>query len=92
MLRAGPGAHFLMGNGDSAPLHHSAYDVIDEALSHGVRLWATVVEARLGAAQFPEEATDSNEVREGVRLQICLESRIYTLAGRPYTLLHEEWV
>ncbi len=91
MLSAGPGAHFLMGNGDSALLHHSAYDVIDAALSHGVRRWVGLVEARLGAAQFPEEASDSNEFRGCSLAKMPGEAQL--CAGRkPYALLHEESV
>ena len=40
MLRLAPGAYVLIGNGDSAPLHHPAYDFNDAAIPHGVAYWA----------------------------------------------------
>ncbi|QRM32216.1 M20 aminoacylase family protein [Microvirga sp. VF16] len=48
MLHARPGAYIFMGNGDSAPLHHSGYDFNDEAMGYGIGLWIALVEARLG--------------------------------------------
>ena len=50
MLQARPGAYILVGNGDSAPVHHPAYDFDDEAIPAGCSWWAGVVEARLPAA------------------------------------------
>ena len=40
MLREVPGAYIFLGNGDSAPVHHPAYDFNDEAIAHGVAYWA----------------------------------------------------
>ncbi len=40
MLKRVPGAYIFIGNGDSAPLHHPAYDFNDEALPHGVAYWS----------------------------------------------------
>jgi amidohydrolase len=40
MLRRVPGAYIIMGNGNTAPLHHPAYDFNDEALPYGVAYWS----------------------------------------------------
>ena len=50
MLQARPGAYILVGNGDSAPVHHPAYDFDDEAIPAGCSWWAGVVERRMPAA------------------------------------------
>ena len=39
MLRRVPGAYIFLGNGDSAPVHHPAYDFSDAAIPHGVAYW-----------------------------------------------------
>jgi hippurate hydrolase len=44
MLEARPGAFIFMGNGDSAGLHHPAYDFNDAAISYGASYWARLVE------------------------------------------------
>jgi amidohydrolase len=44
MLEARPGAFMFMGNGESAGLHHPAYNFNDEAISHGVSYWVRLVE------------------------------------------------
>ena len=44
MLEARPGAFIFIGNGDSAGLHHPAYDFDDAALAHGIRYWVSLVE------------------------------------------------
>jgi len=49
MLEARPGAFIFMGNGDSAGLHHPAYDFNDEAISVGVSYWARLVETAMPA-------------------------------------------
>ncbi len=49
MLEARPGAFIFMGNGDSAGLHHPAYDFNDEAIPVGVGYWATLVETAMPA-------------------------------------------
>ena len=45
MLEQRPGAYILMGNGDTAGVHHPAYDFNDAAIPYGVSLWARIVEA-----------------------------------------------
>ncbi|MEM6677395.1 MAG: amidohydrolase [Pseudomonadota bacterium] len=42
-----PGAYVLIGNGDSAALHHPAYDFDDGALPAGVAFWSGLVERAL---------------------------------------------
>lgn len=49
MLEARPGAFVFIGNGDSAGLHHPAYDFNDAAIPLGIRYWVTLVETALGA-------------------------------------------
>ncbi len=50
MLEARPGAYIFMGNGDTAGLHHPAYDFNDDAIPHGASYWAKLVETLLPAA------------------------------------------
>ena len=50
MLEARPGAFIFVGNGDSAGLHHPAYDFNDEAIPAGVSFWARLVETAMPAA------------------------------------------
>ncbi len=47
MLEARPGAFIFLGNGDSAGLHHPAYDFNDAALPYGMNYWVELVEAAL---------------------------------------------
>ena len=49
MLEARPGALILVGNGDTAGLHHSEYDFNDAALPYGMSYWAELVETALAA-------------------------------------------
>jgi amidohydrolase len=49
MLEARPGAFIFIGNGDSASLHHPAYDFNDAALPYGMSYWAQLVETTLAA-------------------------------------------
>ena len=49
MLNARPGAFIFIGNGDSANLHHPAYDFNDEAIPHGVSYWVRLAETALAA-------------------------------------------
>ncbi len=49
MLEARPGAFIFMGNGDSAGLHHPAYDFNDDAIPVGVSYWARLVEMAMPA-------------------------------------------
>ena len=48
-LSIAPGAFANLGNGDSAPLHNSAYDFNDDVLVHGVRWFVELVRQRLPA-------------------------------------------
>jgi amidohydrolase len=47
MLEARPGAFIFLGNGDSAMLHHPAYDFNDAALPYGMSYWVELVETAL---------------------------------------------
>ncbi|MCA0279080.1 MAG: M20 family metallopeptidase [Proteobacteria bacterium] len=49
MLEARPGAFIFIGNGDSANLHHPAYDFNDEVIPHGVSYWVRLAETALAA-------------------------------------------
>ena len=49
MLLERPGAMILVGNGDTAGLHHPAYDFNDAAISAGVSYWARLAEKRMPA-------------------------------------------
>jgi len=50
MLEARPGAFILVGNGDTAMVHHPEYNFDDEAIPFGASFWAELVEERLPAA------------------------------------------
>ena len=49
MLQARPGAFIFCGNGDSAGLHHPAYNFNDEAIVFGTSYWVKLVEHTLAA-------------------------------------------
>ncbi len=49
MLEKRPGAFVFIGNGDSAGLHHPAYDFNDEAIVYGTSYWVRLVETQLAA-------------------------------------------
>lgn len=49
MLNARPGAFIFIGNGDTANLHHPAYDFNDEATAYGVSYWVRLAETALAA-------------------------------------------
>ena len=49
MLEAKPGAFIFVGNGDSAGLHHPAYNFNDEAILYGTSYWIKLVETQLAA-------------------------------------------
>jgi amidohydrolase len=49
MLEARPGAFIFCGNGDSAGLHHPAYNFNDEAIVYGTSYWIKLVETTLAA-------------------------------------------
>jgi amidohydrolase len=47
MLQERPGAFIWLGNGDSAGLHHPAYDFNDEAIPVGTSYWVRLAETAL---------------------------------------------
>ena len=49
MLEARPGAFIFCGNGDTAGLHHPAYNFNDEAIVYGTSYWIKLVENTLAA-------------------------------------------
>jgi hippurate hydrolase len=49
ILEAVPGAYIQIGNGDTADVHHPAYDFNDEAIPLGASYWAELVETRMPA-------------------------------------------
>ncbi|PWE30955.1 M20 aminoacylase family protein [Pararhodobacter marinus] len=49
MLEERPGAYILVGNGDTAMVHHPAYDFDDNAIPAGCSWWAGIVEQRMPA-------------------------------------------
>src|SRR2546421_10389827 len=50
MLNARPGAFIFVGNGDSAGLHHPAYDFNDEVIPIGTSYWVKLVEVALAGS------------------------------------------
>ena len=49
MLEARPGAFIFCGNGNSAGLHHPAYNFNDDAIVYGTSYWIKLVENTLAA-------------------------------------------
>jgi metal-dependent amidase/aminoacylase/carboxypeptidase family protein len=49
MLEKRPGAYIFMGNGDTAGVHHPAYNFNDAAIPYGVSLWAKIIETGMPA-------------------------------------------
>ena len=47
MLQERPGAFIYVGNGDSAGLHHPAYDFDDDAIPLGTSYWVRLAETAL---------------------------------------------
>ena len=47
MLEQRPGAFIFVGNGDSAGLHHPAYNFNDEAIPTGTSYWVRLAESAL---------------------------------------------
>lgn len=47
MLEERPGAYILVGNGDTAAVHHPEYNFNDEIIPAGCSWWAEVVERRM---------------------------------------------
>jgi metal-dependent amidase/aminoacylase/carboxypeptidase family protein len=62
MLEARPGAFIFIGNGDSANLHHPAYDFNDEAIPHGVSYWV-LAETALPKRRWPPSRQTSWRIR-----------------------------
>ncbi|MBO6539690.1 MAG: amidohydrolase [Rhizobiaceae bacterium] len=50
MLEARPGAFIFIGNGESAGLHHPAYDFNDEIIPQGISYWVRLTETALKPA------------------------------------------
>ncbi|MGB8812409.1 MAG: amidohydrolase, partial [Paracoccaceae bacterium] len=50
MLNERPGAYIFMGNGDTAMVHHPAYNFDDNAIPFGSSWYAGMVEARMPSA------------------------------------------
>ena len=50
MLEERPGAYILVGNGDTALVHHPEYNFNDEAIPAGCSWWAEIVERRMPVA------------------------------------------
>jgi len=50
MLEERPGAYILVGNGDTAAVHHPEYNFNDEAIPAGCSWWAEIVEKRMPAS------------------------------------------
>ncbi len=50
MLEARPGAYILVGNGDTASVHHPAYDFDDDIIPAGSSWYAGMAEARMPVA------------------------------------------
>jgi hippurate hydrolase len=48
MLEARPGAYIFIGNGETAGLHHPAYDFNDEVIPAGIAYWTTIAAERAG--------------------------------------------
>jgi metal-dependent amidase/aminoacylase/carboxypeptidase family protein len=49
MLNERPGAMIFVGNGDTAGLHHPAYDFNDGAIPFGTSYWVRLVEKAMPA-------------------------------------------
>ncbi|PVA07049.1 M20 aminoacylase family protein [Thalassorhabdomicrobium marinisediminis] len=49
MLEERPGAYILVGNGDTAAVHHPEYNFNDDAIPAGCSWWAEIVEQRMPA-------------------------------------------
>ncbi|SPH21767.1 putative hydrolase YxeP [Ascidiaceihabitans donghaensis] len=50
LLEERPGAYILVGNGDTAMVHHPEYNFNDEAIPAGCSWWAEIVEQRMPAS------------------------------------------
>lgn len=50
MLEERPGAYILVGNGDTAAVHHPEYNFNDNAIPAGCSWWAEIIEQRMPVA------------------------------------------
>jgi amidohydrolase len=50
MLEERPGAYILVGNGDTAMVHHPKYNFDDNAIPAGCSWWSEIIEQRMPAA------------------------------------------
>ncbi len=50
MLQERPGAYILVGNGDTAMVHHPEYDFDDDAIPAGCSWWVGIAERRMPLA------------------------------------------
>ena len=50
MLNERPGAYIFLGNGDTAMVHHPAYNFDDSAIPFGASWYAEMAETRMPAA------------------------------------------
>ncbi|MCX8507586.1 MAG: amidohydrolase, partial [Rhodobacteraceae bacterium] len=50
MLNERPGAYIFVGNGDTAMVHHPAYNFDDDVIPYGASWYAGMVESRMSAA------------------------------------------
>ena len=50
LLNERPGAYIFVGNGDTAMVHHPAYNFDDNAIPFGASWYAGMVEARMPSA------------------------------------------
>jgi len=50
LLNERPGAYILVGNGDTASVHHPEYNFNDDAIPAGCSWWTEIVERRLPLA------------------------------------------
>ena len=50
MLNERPGAYIFVGNGDTAMVHHPAYNFDDDVIPFGASWYAGMVESRMPAA------------------------------------------
>ncbi len=65
MLEERPGAYILVGNGDTAMVHHPEYNFNDEAIPAGCSWWAEIAERRLPLRRHEADArVAGDEVRD----------------------------
>jgi metal-dependent amidase/aminoacylase/carboxypeptidase family protein len=51
LLEERPGAYILVGNGDTAMVHHPMYNFDDSAIPAGCSWWSEVIEQRMPAVR-----------------------------------------